>query len=259
MYTKLGNGFLKEQEVVEVYWVAGGFIFRHVDSPVHKLEPRVKLLFTVELFILSLLSYSALEIIIALASIFSISFLGRALRRLGRTLIFSAGFAVLIFAINLFVGYPLVDSIILASRFVAIVGSTSLFFLTTSPDELEYVMKWFRLPQDVVFAFVTAVRFVPVLMMDALQIMDAQKSRGLELEKGSLLSRIKNFTPILVPLVVNAVIRSGELAEAMEARAYGAVKKPSSLYELKSNLCDKFVAGISLILFITAIFFYLSY
>ena len=70
-------------------------------------------------------------------------------------------------------------------------------------------MRWFRFPRDLVFAFVTAVRFVPVLLMDALQIMDAQKSRGLELEKGNPLRRIRNFVPVLVPLVVNAVVRSG--------------------------------------------------
>ena len=103
----------------------------------------------------------------------------------------------------------------------------------TSPDELEYVLRWFRLPRDLVFAFVTSVRFVPVILMDTLQIMDAQKSRGLELEKGNPIARIKKFVPILVPLIINEVIRSGELAEAMESRGYGISKKPTSLYSLQ--------------------------
>jgi energy-coupling factor transport system permease protein len=130
-------------------------------------------------------------------------------------------------------------------RFVAIVVSTSLFFITTSPDELEQVMKTFRLPRDVVFAFVTAVRFIPVMMLDTIQIMDAQKSRGLELEKGNILRRVRNMIPILIPLVVNSVVRSGELAEAMESRAYGAVPKPTSLVQYQASTVDRAVAAIA--------------
>ncbi len=46
-------------------------------------------------------------------------------------------------------------------------------------------MKWMKVPRDVVFAFVTAVRFIPVVMLDAFQIMDAQKSRCREFERGT--------------------------------------------------------------------------
>jgi energy-coupling factor transport system permease protein len=144
-------------------------------------------------------------------------------------------------------------SLLYASRFISIVASTSLFFITTSPDELEQVMKALHLPRDFIFAFVTAVRFIPVMMLEAMQIMDAQKSRGLELEKGGFISRIKNMVPILIPLVVNSVIRSGELAEAMESRAYGATAKPTSLYEYRMNSTDIFILTSSLILFSAAV------
>ena len=50
--------------------------------------------------------------------------------------------------------------------------------MTTSPDELEQIMKWVRVPRDVVFAFVTAVRFIPVVMLDTFQIMDARNPGG---------------------------------------------------------------------------------
>jgi energy-coupling factor transport system permease protein len=118
-------------------------------------------------------------------------------------------------------------------------------------------MKWFRLPRDIVFAFVTAVRFVPVLMMDALQIMDAQKSRGLELQKGNIFSRFKRFIPILIPLIVDAVLRSGDLAEAMESRAYGAVKKPTSLHKLEMGLLGKVVSISSIALIVPISYLFL--
>ncbi|MEM1994722.1 MAG: energy-coupling factor transporter transmembrane component T [Nitrososphaerales archaeon] len=241
-----------------MYWVANAFIFRRGDSPIHILDPRIKLLISIELFALSLISSTLIHIGISLAAIFTIAALAKILKRVYRTLMFSAGFSVLIFVINFLVGYSIITSFVLAVRFVAIVGSTSLFFLTTSPDELEYVLRWFKVPQDVVFAFVTAVRFVPVLMLDAIQIMDAQKSRGLELEKGNFINRIRKLAPILIPLVVTAVIRSSELAEAMEARAYGAVKKPTSLYTLTLKKRDKLVGIASIMLFTTLLLYFLN-
>jgi energy-coupling factor transport system permease protein len=68
--------------------------------------------------------------------------------------------------------------------------------------------------------------------------MDAQKARGLELERGNFLKRIRNYIPILVPLIVSAIRRSLELAEAMESRAWGATKKRTNLYALRMHRGD---------------------
>jgi energy-coupling factor transport system permease protein len=119
-------------------------------------------------------------------------------------------------------------SISYSLRFIAIIFASSVFFLTLSPDDIEYILRSLHFPRDLIFAFVTAVRFVPVMMLDMQQIMDAQKARGLELDKGSILKRIKNLIPILIPLVISAIIRSEEMAEAMETRAYGCCRNPES-------------------------------
>ena len=240
-----------------MHWVAGGFIFRRVESPFHKLDPRTKLLISLEFFAISLLAFAIIQVAIVLASVLVVAVYANSLKRIGRTIVLSAGFAGFIFAINLLFGVGLISSVLYALRFLAIISSTSIFFVTTSPDELEHTMKWLGVPRDIVFAFVTAVRFIPVIMLDAFQIMDAQKSRGLELEKGNFVKRIRNMVPILVPLVVNSVVRSGELAEAMESRAYGATPKPTSLYELRLSRKDKSVMLLSLLFFAAVLYIYL--
>ena len=231
-----------------MYWLSGGFVFRRVVSPFHKLDPRVKLLVSIELFVLALLASTVPEIALVLLAILAIATVARSLRRIARTIAFSGLFAVFIFAVNLLFGLGLFNAITYSLRFLAIISSTSAFFVTTSPDELEQIMKWMRVPRDIVFAFVTAVRFIPVVMLDAFQIMDAQKSRGLEFEKGNIVRRVKNMVPILIPLVVNSVIRSGELAEAMESRAYGSTPKPTSLFAMELKPRDIAVALVSLAL-----------
>jgi energy-coupling factor transport system permease protein len=233
-------------------WLSGGFVFRRGNSVYHRIDPRVKLLISLLLFATALLVRNVSELALALTVMLTLAAVAKVLRRVGRTMILTATFSAFIFLLNLFFTRSLETSAIYAVRFVAIVVSTSLFFITTSPDELEQVMKTFRLPRDVVFAFVTAVRFIPVMMLDTIQIMDAQKSRGLELEKGNILRRVRNMVPILVPLVVNSVVRSGELAEAMESRAYGAVRRPTSLLHYRARAEDLAVTAAALLLFALA-------
>ena len=244
-----------------MYWLAGSLNYRRNESAFHKLDPRVKLLISLEFFTLalaSILAPSALPLVIVFAAQLVVAAIARSAKRIARTLAFSSAFAVFIFVVNIFFGTGLHGSLIYAVRFLAIVGSTSIFFVTTSPDEFEQIMKWMRFPRDIVFAFVTAVRFIPVIMLDAFQIMDAQKSRGLELEKGNIINRIRNLVPIMVPLVVNSVIRSGELAEAMESRAYGATPHPSSLYSLSLKWYDVMVILVSALLLALALYIYMS-
>ncbi len=231
-------------------WLSGGFIFRKGNSAYHRLDPRVKLLVSILLFATALLVRSVFQLGIVILFMVAVSSVARVLRRVGRTMLLTATFSAFIFVVNILFTSDLQTSALYALRFVAIVVSTSLFFITASPDELEQVMKTFRLPRDVVFAFVTAVRFIPVMMLDTMQIMDAQKSRGLELEKGNILRRVRNMVPVLIPLVVNSVIRSGELAEAMESRAYGAVPRPTSLIQYRARAVDRVVAIAAVALFV---------
>jgi energy-coupling factor transport system permease protein len=242
-----------------MYWLAGGFLFRRVVSPFHKLDARVKLAISISLFTLSLLASSVIAVGLILATVLAVGVIARSLARIGRTMAFSLLFGVFILAVNLLFGIGLLRALVYALRFLAIISSTSLFFITTSPDELEQIMKWLHFPRDVVFAFVTAVRFIPVVMLDAFQIMDAQKARGLELEKGSILTRARNMVPILIPLVVNSVIRSGELAEAMESRAYGATPRPTSLYGMRLAWYDWTALLVTLALFVATVYIYHSF
>jgi energy-coupling factor transport system permease protein len=142
----------------------------------------------------------------------------------------------------------------LTLRFVVLVESFSVFFLTTSPDHLGLALEQTHVPYEFVFAFTTAVRFVPVLAEEAQTIMDAQKARGLELERGNFLKRIRNYIPILIPLIVSAIRRSLELAEAMESRAWGATKKRTNLYVLKIHKGDVALVGLTILLLVATVY-----
>ncbi|MCL5067908.1 MAG: energy-coupling factor transporter transmembrane protein EcfT [Thaumarchaeota archaeon] len=230
-------------------WIASGFLFVRGYSIIHRMDPRVRLLVALALFGVGLVCKSVTELAVLIAIIFGLSAVARISKRFARSITFTIGLAVFAFLLGYFFErYGFVASTVFALRLFVVISSVSIFFLTTTPDELEHVMRWLRIPTDFVMVFVIAVRFVPVLLLDALQIMDAQRSRGLEFEKGNILRRIRNTIPLLVPLIAVAVTRSLDLAEAMDSRAYGAVKRPTSLYVLKMRPVDYVSFSVTLIL-----------
>jgi len=58
------------------------------------------------------------------------------------------------------------------------------------------------------------------------------------LDKGNVLRRIRNYVPILIPLLLVAIRRSLELAEALEARGFPGREDRTSLYELRFKASD---------------------
>lgn len=244
--------------------VFDGLKFRRVISPIHVLDPRVKFLYVCSIFIVAILFGELLPLIILFLVQIPFVLLARVRKEWVRSLRGATFLAVIIFGTNIvfrfiYAGYALTFQDIeyasaMTLRFVVLIESFSIFFLTTSPDHLGLALEQSRIPYEFCFAFTTAVRFVPVLADEAQTIMDAQKARGLELEKGNFLKRIRNYIPILIPLIISAIRRSLELAEAMESRAWGAIGERTNLYVLKIRAGDCLLILISFIILISGVY-----
>ena len=254
-----------------------GFKFRKMSSIVHRLDPRIKFFFVTVLFVMAIMFFTLPALILLFFIPLPFVFMAKVQRQWLRSLRGAVMFAVLIFAMNFIIGYfyptlsGITDSVdttieylillersaALPLRFVVLISSFSTFFLTTSPDHLGLALQQSHIPYEFCFAFTTAVRFVPVLADEAQTIMDAQKARGLELERGNFLKRVRNYIPILIPLIVNAIRRSLELAEAMESRAWGASEKRTNLYTLKLKRADYILVVVSVLMLIAAIYVWL--
>lgn len=234
-----------------------GLKFKRVVSPIHLLDPRIKFLYVCSIFAVAVAFGELLPLAVVFLVQIPFVLIARVQKEWMRSLRGAAFLAAIIFGTNLlfrfiYSGYTFTVqdieyALAMMLRFVVLVESFSIFFLTTSPDHLGLALEQTRIPYEFCFAFTTAVRFVPVLAEEAQTIMDAQKARGLELEKGNFLKRIRNYIPILVPLIISAIRRSLELAEAMESRAWGAIEKRTNLYVLKIRRADYFLIGISIL------------
>jgi energy-coupling factor transport system permease protein len=244
--------------------VFDGLKFRRVYSPIHNLDPRMKFVYVCVVFVVAILFGELLPLIALFLMPIPFVLLAGVSKEWLRSLRGAAFLATFIFLVNIATkffsqGYLLKAAdvefaVAMTLRFVVLVESFSVFFLTTSPDHLGLALEQTRVPYEFAFAFTTAVRFVPVLAEEAQTIMDAQKARGLELEKGGFLKRIRNYVPVLIPLIVSAIRRSLELAEAMESRAWGATKKRTNLYALKLRCGDFALLAITIGVLAVAIY-----
>lgn len=244
--------------------VFSGLKFRKVYSPIHNLDPRIKFIYVCAIFSAAIIFWELIPLIALFLIQVPLVLLAGVRREWLRSMRGAAFLAAIIFLTNFFFSFIAANYTVtprniesaaaLTLRFIVLVESFSVFFLTTSPDHLGLALEQTHVPYEFVFAFTTAVRFVPVLAEEAQTIMDAQKARGLEMERGNFLKRIRNYIPVLIPLIVSAIRRSLELAEAMESRAWGATKNRTNLYVLKMHRNDLILIGLTAAILAAAVY-----
>ena len=242
-------------------------------SVIHRLDARTKilgtLLYVIEIFLVNSFAGFGL-VILALGVLIGIS-------RVPVRFIFKGLKAVvfiilLTFVLNLFmfdgtvlwhwkfltITYEgLYRSCFMALRLILLIIGTSMLTLTTKPmeltDGLEKLLKPFNrlgLPShEIALMMSIALRFIPTLLEETDKIMKAQQARGADFESGSLIQRVKNMIPILIPLFVGSFRIAQDLALAMEARCYHGGVGRTRMKEIVFSRRDG-VAGVLLAVFL---------
>lgn len=215
-----------------------------VNSVLHRLDPRVKLVSTL-IYIVSLFVFdSIIGYVIAaifLASMIKLSqvpfrFMVKGLKpvvvllclTLFFNLIFTPGEAVFSIWIITVTREGIQLAVRMGIRLVFLVIGASLMTLTTTPnqltDGLERLLKplnHIHVPvHEISMIMSIALRFIPILLDETDKIMKAQTARGADFESGGLVRKVKAMVPLLVPLFISAFRRANDLAMAMEARCY---------------------------------------
>ena len=216
-----------------------------LNSIIHKLDPRIKI---IALFIMMVAiftvnnwwAYLLLGIII-LSMIFlsklSISFVIKAFK----PMIFMLLFLLVINALTIKTGTVLfsiaslniysdaiINTLFIVVRLLLMIMVTTCLTATTKPLDLTLGLEYILAPlsiikfptHEVAMMISIALRFIPTIIEETMRIMDAQKSRGVDFEEGSIKEKITAILSLIVPLFSVAFERAYELADAMEARGY---------------------------------------
>lgn len=141
------------------------------------------------------------------------------------------------------------QGIFISLRFFYLILITSLLTLTTTPieitDGLETLLdplKKIKFPvHEMALMMSISLRFIPTLMQETDKIMKAQMARGVEFTSGPLKDRLKAIVPLLIPLFVSSFKRAEELAIAMEARGYRGGEGRTKYRQLKWTYIDTLI------------------
>lgn len=218
------------------------FKFIKKRSFIHKLDPRAKLLFAIIYTINALLFIEIIPLLFIFLSLIPFILIGRLFKQWIKSIRGLSFLYLIILILNTLLirekGFSFAISMII--RISIMISAFSLFFLTVDPNDLALSFISMKIPYEFAFSFSLAFRFVPTIAMEAQNIIDAQQSRGYEMQKKGIISQIKNLFPLLVPLIISSIKRAFNVAEALESRAFGSKKKRTFYYTIKYSIKDWF-------------------
>ncbi len=263
--------------------------YSHYKTPIHRMDPRVKIFGLILIMVVCFLPYGNLMNSLVILGVLSIViFTIMAIARV-RFIDFLKGLKVLwvmiifLLIINLFIPYSsythpivsfsngysiywegLLNTFMVSYRLVLMIALTMILTSTTTPMDITYGFEWYLTPlkllkfptQVVAMTLSLALRFIPTLLEQANRIMKAQKSRGVDYNRGFISRKIKSISTLIIPLLVNCFSISDDLSLAMEARGYDPYGKRSRYRVLKFKTVD--CVGLIVMSIVAAFFIFVT-
>lgn len=239
-------------------------------SFLHKMDPRAKLFCYILLLVAVFLpfknyatAYSFAGILVILAIVLlgvsrvSISSLFKSLASLWFFVIFllliyilvpSSNYTHVAFKIGDFPFYyeSFLEAGRILIRLILMVAFSMILTASTKPLDLTSALEWYLyplkivgIPSHVIAMIVTlALRFIPTILEDVERILKAQASRGVDFKNGGIKTKFIALTSLLIPLFATSLLRSDDLADAMEARGYDPKGKRTRYRVIKFHFSD---------------------
>jgi len=228
-----------------------------VESVIHKLDPRVKLLGTLIFLISLFISDNFIGYVVALVFLISairlckvpFSFMIKGMKAIMFLLLFSVALNLFLTTGTVVVSFwkltitkeGIETAAMMAVRLSFLIIGSSIMTLTTTPNNLTDglekglgFLKKIKVPvHEISMMMSIALRFIPILMDETDKIMKAQMARGASFDDKNIIKRVKSMVPLLVPLFVSAFRRANDLAMAMEARCYRGGEGRTKMKPLK--------------------------
>jgi len=136
--------------------------------------------------------------------------------------------------------------------------STALIFiLSITPSELAAGLNKLGMPYKICTVISLAFRTIPDVARDYTDIKNSLMMRGIEMDsrKANLGSRLKQTVFILAPLIMTSFGKINTIANAMDLRGYGKLKKRSWYSERKPERFDMIARAVILLLAAFCVFY----
>jgi len=244
------------------------FRYTHLDTPIHRLHPLVKLAYVLLTLVLVMYPVKESDMPILLlwlgfsAMLWTVAHIE--LRRFTTLLKILTGTFIFLILIQGFTyrggNTPLIVlghlklweadlgvitkegvwfGLVLCVRILVATSSLPLFVMTTPASAIMTAMGKLRVPQTVTFMLVSALSFTTLIFEMWGSIVDAQKLRAFDIDSMNLVKRaVKAYVPIVTPLILLLFRKANDFQIAMETKGFGAPIKPTEIEMLTTRLAD---------------------
>ncbi|MBA2528982.1 MAG: energy-coupling factor transporter transmembrane protein EcfT [Euzebyales bacterium] len=234
----------------------GYSVYREVASPIHRLDPRVKLSWLLALFALAL-CFNHPAVLGALnLGVLGVAVAARLRFRDFRPYLLMAlwltALSVVIWPAYIaegtllgrvwfieFTDTGLLFGLAMGLRIALMILAASTWMMTTSPQTVTAGLLAVGLPYKAGLAMSSAIRFIPLMNAERVTILEAQRARGLDLASGGPIKRSLRAAPVLVPLFSRAFLTAQHLSVAMDGRGFGARPGRTSITTLHLTGLDR--------------------
>ncbi|WOF15318.1 energy-coupling factor transporter transmembrane protein EcfT [Methanoplanus sp. FWC-SCC4] len=255
-----------------------GICYIQKDSPVHRLDPRTKLLILILLSVSVLIDANLLRTLLLFGVVLFAAYISGLFSKWAGALRYILPFMIFIVVIDAFfcsfhsgteffsadfwIFHPRVTegSVNFAAsmgvRLLAIGGFSFLFIMTTSYSDFVKSLQAMKIPRMLSFSLGFALKSITSLSGDLHAIMDAQRSRGLEFDRDSIIKNSDKMFSLFVPMTVSVMNRSSNVCDAMQCRGYGSCREPT-VHNPPVYGKNDFIAVFFVLIYIIFIHFFL--
>jgi energy-coupling factor transport system permease protein len=242
-------------------------IYLDNNSFIHRLDPRVKIIVFLLTFVAILLFQDPIWMIpITILVVIQLLISGavKNLRRIRYVLIvltisslvlwnlFASGETQLFWRIS---AESLKFSIARTLLMILMISTGMVLISSTRNEELVNGMIKLGMPYRVGFAISTSLRLVPTIASSAVIISQAQRSRGLDLDSGNLIQKIKKFLPLLVPVFISTIRSTNIFGMALESKGFGAREKRTYYLVFNMRTVDYVILAFAILFVLASIYF----
>lgn len=114
-------------------------------------------------------------------------------------------------------------------RFAAIVLTVPVLLAAMPQQELIAGIRWLGVPFTISHIFAMSLRFIPTLQALVGQVTDAQRSRGIELDRVSPIQKVRNMVALIIPVTFLSITQIETLGKVLEMRGV-ARRGPKGFY-----------------------------
>lgn len=241
------------------------YLYLDRDTFLHRLDPRSKLGLLTALFILAFVFDAPIYSACVLGFVFFVVTLAKAWKNVKAMLpllLIIAVVTVILFSITspgdttlfwIVKKEGLLYGVTVALRLIALIVSGLVFLSTTTNEEVAIGLVKVGFPYRFSFSISTALRLVPTIIGTAMTIIQAQRSRGHDIDSGNIIQRVRKFAPIVIPVFISTIRSTQVFAMALESKAFGAERQRTYLMNPTFHTRDVCVWVVLTIILVAAI------